>query len=73
MEKYEVGADKVYRVYEIVSDNSRIDKVDDIFIKKIADKTGFSRNTVWRALKFLEDIDVIEKKRNGRRKNLILS
>jgi len=73
MEKYEVGADKVYRIYKIVNKNSRIDKVDDIFVRKIVDKTGFSRKTVWRAISFLEDIDVLEKKRNGRKKNLIIS
>lgn len=73
MEEYNVSADKVFRIYQIVNENSRIDKVNDLYIKKLSEKTGYSRNTVWRALDFLEDIDVLERKRNGKKKNLIIS
>jgi len=72
MDNYEVGADKVYKIYQIISKNNRIDKVGDFYIKKIVDETGFSRGTVYNALSFLEDIEVVELKRNGKKKNPIL-
>lgn len=72
MKNYEVGADKVYKIYQIISKNNRIDKVSDLYIRKIVEKTGFSRGTVYNALNFLEDIEVVELKRNGKKKNPVL-
>lgn len=70
---YDVSANKVAEVYDYLNKNGRIDKVDSCYQEKIRKELGLSRFVVYKALRFLEDYDMIERNRSGKKKIVSLA
>lgn len=59
------------QVLKFLRKNNRVDQLDKNYTSKIAEETGLCRDTVAKCLTFLEQQDLVEKRREGKKKVIV--
>lgn len=63
--------DSLRKILSYLQDNDRLDRLDRNYARKIARETDLSRPTVWKCLNLLEEQNIVERKRDGKKKVIV--